>query len=60
MFHTMFNYPNGKKYVSFILSKLLDNNKLLKDMQIISNDVPKNKERLFQGNVTLFVILMIL
>ena len=24
MFHTMFNHPNGKKYVSFILSKLLD------------------------------------
>ncbi len=49
MFHTMFNYPNGKKYVSFILSKLLDNNKLLKDMQIISNDVPKNKEKIVSG-----------
>ncbi len=45
MFHTIFNHPNGKKYVSFILSKLLeiDNNKLLKDMQIVSNDVPKDK-----------------
>ena len=48
MFHTMFNHPNGKKYVSFILSKLLDvdNNKLLKDMQIISNDVPKNNKKI--------------
>ena len=48
MFHTMFNHPNGKKYVSFILSKLLDidNNKLLKDMQIISNVVPKDKKKI--------------
>lgn len=51
MFHTMFNHPNSKKYVSFILSKFLDidNNKLLKDMEIISNDIPKNKiKNIFQ------------
>ena len=45
MFHTIFNHPKGKKYIAYLISLFLkiDNDTLLKNMKIISNDVPKNK-----------------
>lgn len=45
MFHAMFNHPKGKKYIAYLLSKFLkiDNDKVLETMEIISNDIPKDK-----------------